>query len=64
MQVKDYSCNLVVSTEREKFLVPVVALGNRALLLFPDAVSDFMAAMDRLSSFHLIELFAYFTGGF
>lgn len=39
LQVKDYSCDLVVSTEREKFVVPVVALGNRALLQFPDSVS-------------------------
>lgn len=38
-EVKDYSVDLVVSTEREKFLVPVVAVGDRPLLQLPDDVS-------------------------
>lgn len=34
----DYSCDLVVCTEREKFLVPVLAVGASAALDFPDRV--------------------------
>lgn len=34
----DYTCELVVCTEREKFAVPVVAVGASAALDFPDLV--------------------------
>ncbi|KXZ49496.1 hypothetical protein GPECTOR_21g722 [Gonium pectorale] len=34
----DYSCDLVVCTEREKFVVPVLAVGASAALDFPDLV--------------------------
>lgn len=34
----DYNCNLVVLTEREKFHVPVLAIGAAAALDFPDHV--------------------------
>ena len=37
--VDDYSYELIVATEREKFLVPLRAVGKRGLLSFPDAVS-------------------------
>src|SRR5687767_2571712 len=36
----DYSFKLMVVTEREKFLVPIIATGKRAMLDFPD-VLDF-----------------------
>jgi hydrocephalus-inducing protein len=32
----DYSYDLVVVTEREKFIVPIVAVGKRAMIEFPD----------------------------
>ena len=32
----DYSYDLVVVTEREKFIVPIVAIGKRAMIDFPD----------------------------
>ncbi len=35
---KDYACELVCITEREKFVVPVRAIGCRAILDFPDEV--------------------------
>ena len=35
---QDYDFELVCVTEREKFLVPVHAIGARALLDFPDEV--------------------------
>ncbi|KAJ3287536.1 hypothetical protein HK104_008544 [Borealophlyctis nickersoniae] len=34
----DYSYNLVCTTDREKFLVPIRAIGARALLDFPDSI--------------------------
>jgi len=37
-EVKDYKVNLVCVTEREKFLVPVHALGLQPVLNMPDAV--------------------------
>ena len=37
-EVKDYKVDLVCVTEREKFLVPVHALGLQAVLNIPDAV--------------------------
>jgi hydrocephalus-inducing protein len=36
----DYSYDLVVVTEREKFIVPIIAVGKRAMIDFPD-VLDF-----------------------
>ena len=35
---KDYSYNIVCKTEREKFLLPVQAIGARAVLDFPDEI--------------------------
>ncbi|ORX48158.1 hypothetical protein BCR36DRAFT_329786 [Piromyces finnis] len=35
----DYNYNLVCITEREKFLVPMIAIGARAILDFPDMVN-------------------------
>ena len=35
---QDYNFELVCVTEREKFIVPVKAIGARALLDFPDEV--------------------------
>lgn len=37
-EVRLYSAELVVVTEREKFIMPVTALGHRAALDFPDEV--------------------------
>ena len=36
---QDYEQELVFVTEREKFVVPVRAIGARALLDFPDTVT-------------------------
>lgn len=40
--MKDYSTDLIVCTEREKFLVPVMAQGSRPLLELPDLVRHSM----------------------
>lgn len=37
-EVRTYSVELMVVTEREKFIVHVGALGHRAVLDFPDQV--------------------------
>ena len=37
-EVRAYSAELTVVTEREKFIVPVGAVGHRAVLDFPDQV--------------------------
>lgn len=37
--VDDYSYEMIVVTEREKYIVPLRAMGKRGLLSFPDAVS-------------------------
>ena len=34
----DYSYDLKIITEREKFVVPIVATGRKALLNFPDII--------------------------
>lgn len=39
-EVRAYAAELIVVTEREKFIVPVGALGHRAVLDFPDQVSE------------------------
>ena len=36
---QDYTHELICITEREKFLVPVKAVGARAILDFPDEIS-------------------------
>ena len=36
---KDYRHELICMTEREKFIVPVLAIGARAILDFPDEVN-------------------------
>ena len=38
-EVRDYTLDLVCVTEREKFLVPVRALGNRPRMSFPDEIN-------------------------
>ena len=35
---EDYSLDLVVATERERFVVPIRAVGNKPALDFPDAI--------------------------
>lgn len=37
-EIRDYSWDLVCSTEREKFVVPIRAVGMRPLLTFPDVI--------------------------
>jgi len=44
-EVRDYYLDLVCITEREKFVVPVHALGKRAVLDFPDEVDFGVAAV-------------------
>ena len=36
----DYNYDLIVETEREKFIVPIIAIGKRAMIDFPD-ILDF-----------------------
>lgn len=48
-EVRAYSVELMVVTEREKFVVPVGALGHRAVLDFPDQAC-FMRAFARALS--------------
>ena len=36
MDKEDYSLDLVVATERERFVVPIRAVGNKPALDFPD----------------------------
>ena len=36
----DYNYDIVVETEREKFIVPIISIGKRAMIDFPD-VLDF-----------------------
>lgn len=36
---KDYSHEILVATEREKYLVPIKAIGARAILDFPDDIT-------------------------
>ena len=43
MFLKDYTVQLACITEREKFVVPVVATGSRALLDFPDEINFSLA---------------------
>ena len=46
-EVRAYAAELVVVTEREKFIVPVGALGHRAALDFPDQASKHPAFAPR-----------------
>ena len=39
VQLKDYNHELIVSTEREKFIIPVKCIGSRAILDFPDEIN-------------------------
>lgn len=34
----DYNYDIIVETEREKFVVPIVAVGKRAMIDFPDSL--------------------------
>lgn len=45
----DYKYELIVVTEREKFIVPIVAVGKRAMIDFPD-VLDFGACPVKFST--------------
>ena len=45
----DYKYELIVVTEREKFIVPIVAVGKRAMIDFPD-VLDFGACPVKFNS--------------
>ena len=58
MLMQDYSFELVCVTEREKFIIPVRAVGARALLDFPDEV-HFSAAPVKVNKTD--EMVAYFT---
>ena len=58
MLMQDYSFELVCVTEREKFIIPVRAVGARALLDFPDEV-HFSAAPVKVNEAD--EMVAYCT---
>ena len=34
----DYSCDILIETERERFQIPVKAMGSRAMVEFPDVI--------------------------
>ena len=34
----DYKYNLTIVTEREQFIVPIVAVGKRSMIDFPDVI--------------------------
>jgi hydrocephalus-inducing protein len=36
---QDYNHELIVTTEREKFVVPIKCIGSRAILDFPDEIN-------------------------
>lgn len=35
----DYKYELIVVTEREKFVVPIIAIGKKPLIIFPDEIN-------------------------
>lgn len=35
----DYKYDLIVVTEREKFIVPIIAIGKKPLIVFPDEIN-------------------------
>jgi hydrocephalus-inducing protein len=35
---QDYKLDLMIVTEREKFIVPILAIGQKSLLVFPDEI--------------------------
>ena len=39
LRLQDYSHEILVATEREKYLVPIRAIGARAILDFPDEIT-------------------------
>lgn len=53
--LKDYRLELACITEREKFIVPVQAIGARALLDFPDKI-NFSAAPVKVSQSVHVEM--------
>ncbi|CAF0787663.1 unnamed protein product [Brachionus calyciflorus] len=40
---KDYNHELIVTTEREKFIVPIRCIGSRAILDFPDEINFYFS---------------------
>ena len=53
---QDYDYELVCVTEREKFIVPVRAIGARALLDFPDKVHFSASPVKVMRQPHAISL--------
>ena len=47
---KDYSHEVIVTTEREKFIVPIRCIGSRAILDFPDEINFSLQPVKYLSS--------------
>lgn len=43
--MQDYAHEILVATEREKFLIPIRAIGARAILDFPDEITFPMTAV-------------------
>ena len=35
----DYKYELIVVTEREKFIIPIIAIGKKPLIVFPDSIN-------------------------
>ncbi|CAF0804649.1 unnamed protein product [Didymodactylos carnosus] len=47
---RDYTHEIIISTEREKFLIPIRAIGSRAILDFPDDVTFQATAVKSINS--------------
>lgn len=51
-EVRAYSAELMVVTEREKFVVPIGAIGHRAVLDFPDQVRGSFCPNQKKNGLH------------
>ncbi len=49
---KDYHHELIVSTEREKFVIPIKCIGSRAILDFPDEINFSLSATCAVKHLH------------
>jgi hydrocephalus-inducing protein len=47
---KDYNHELIITTEREKFIIPIRCIGSRAILDFPDEINFSLNPVRHLNS--------------
>lgn len=48
--IQDYNHELIITTEREKFIVPIKCIGSRAILDFPDDIYFPLSPVRHLNS--------------